>query len=291
VFDFIKGRSTDDIESHKHHILPDFGCGEGMNDRLWNPILRQAIVEGYIKKDIETYGNLKVTEAGKRWMKNRKPFYVTEDNNYNVETVETPSVGGALDPTLFAMLKELRKTEARRHKVQPYIVFMEGSLEQMATMYPVTLQELQNIQGVGQGKARRYGQPFCDLIKRYCEENDIVRPEDIRVRSVAKNSMRKVKIVQCIDRKMPLDDIAKSMGMKFDELIDELEAIVYSGTKLNINYYIEDSMYEEQIDDIYDYFAEAETDSLKEAYDEFSGDYSDEDIRLIRLMYISEKAN
>lgn len=291
VFDFIKGRSTDDIESHKHHILPDFGCGEGMNDRLWNPILRQAIVEGYIKKDIETYGNLKVTEAGKRWMKNRKPFYVTEDNNYNVETVETPSVGGALDPTLFAMLKELRKTEARRHKVQPYIVFMEGSLEQMATMYPVTLQELQNIQGVGQGKARRYGQPFCDLIKRYCEENDIVRPEDIRVRSVAKNSMRKVKIVQCIDRKMPLDDIAKSMGMKFNELIDELEAIVYSGTKLNINYYIEDSMYEEQIDDIYDYFAEAETDSLKEAYDEFSGDYSDEDIRLIRLMYISEKAN
>lgn len=291
VFDFIKGRSTDDIESHKHHILPDFGCGEGMNDRLWNPILRQAIVEGYIKKDIETYGNLKVTEAGKRWMKNRKPFYVTEDNNYNVETVETPSIGGALDPTLFAMLKELRKTEARRHKVQPYIVFMEGSLEQMATMYPVTLQELQNIQGVGQGKARRYGQPFCDLIKRYCEENDIVRPEDIRVRSVAKNSMRKVKIVQCIDRKMPLDDIAKSMGMKFDELIDELEAIVYSGTKLNINYYIEDSMYEEQIDDIYDYFAEAETDSLKEAYDEFSGDYSDEDIRLIRLMYISEKAN
>lgn len=189
------------------------------------------------------------------------------------------------------MLKDLRKSEARRHNVQPYIVFMEGSLEQMATMYPVTLQELQNVQGVGQGKAKRYGQPFCDLIKKYCEENDIVRPEDMRVRSVAKNSMRKVKIVQCIDRKMPLDDIAKSMGLKFDELLDELEAIVYSGTKLDIEYYMEDTMYEEEIDDIYDYFTEAETDSLKEAFNEFAGDYSDEDIRLVRIMFISEMAN
>lgn len=291
VFDFIKGRSTDDIESHKHHLNPDFGCGEGMNDRLWNPILRQAIVEGYIKKDIETYGTLKVTAAGKRWMKSPQPFFVTEDNTFAEDVVEAPSSGGALDPTLFAMLKDLRKSEARRHKVQPYIVFMESSLEQMATMYPVTLAELQNVQGVGQGKAKRYGQPFCDLIKKYCEENDIVRPEDMRVRSVAKNSMRKVKIVQCIDRKMPLDDIARSMGLKFTELLDELEAIVYSGTKLNIDYYIEDNMYEEEIDDIYEYFSEAETDSLKAAYDEFSGDYSDEDIRLVRIMFISEMAN
>lgn len=292
VFDFIKGRSTDDIESHKHHLHPDFGCGEGMNDRLWNPILRQAIVEGYIKKDIETYGNLKVTASGRRWMKNPQPFYVTEDNSFSEDSMEnSPSGGCALDPTLFAMLKDLRKSEARRHNVQPYIVFMEGSLEQMATMYPVTLQELQNVQGVGQGKAKRYGQPFCDLIKKYCEENDIVRPEDMRVRSVAKNSMRKVKIVQCIDRKMPLDDIAKSMGLKFDELLDELEAIVYSGTKLDIEYYMEDTMYEEEIDDIYDYFTEAETDSLKEAFNEFAGDYSDEDIRLVRIMFISEMAN
>ena len=292
VFDFIKGRSTDDIESHKHHLHPDFGCGEGMNDRLWNPILRQAIVEGYIKKDIETYGNLKVTASGRRWMKNPQPFYVTEDNSFSEDCMEnSPSGGSALDPTLFAMLKDLRKSEARRHNVQPYIVFMEGSLEQMATMYPVTLQELQNVQGVGQGKAKRYGQPFCDLIKKYCEENDIVRPEDMRVRSVAKNSMRKVKIVQCIDRKMPLDDIAKSMGLKFDELLDELEAIVYSGTKLDIEYYMEDTMYEEEIDDIYDYFTEAETDSLKEAFNEFAGDYSDEDIRLVRIMFISEMAN
>lgn len=292
VFDFIKGRSTDDIESHKHHLHPDFGCGEGMNDRLWNPILRQAMVEGLIRKDIETYGNLKITAAGKRWMKNPQPFYVTEDNSFSEDAVEGGSAGGgALDPTLFAMLKDLRKSEARKHKVQPYIVFMEGSLEQMATMYPITLTELQNVQGVGQGKAKRYGQPFCDLIKKYCEENDIVRPEDMRVRSVAKNSMRKVKIVQCIDRKMPLDDIAKSLGIKFGELLDELEAIVYSGTKLNIEYYIEDTMYEEEIDDIYDYFSEAETDSLDDAFSEFSGDYSDEDIRLVRIMFISEMAN
>ncbi len=292
VLDFVKGRPTDEIESHKHNALPDFGCGEGQNDRLWNPILRQAIVDGYVKKDIETYGNLKITAAGKRWLKSPQPFFVSEDTHFDEDAVEGGGAGtGALDPTLFAMLKDLRKSEARRHNVQPYIVFMEGSLEQMATMYPVTLQELQTVQGVGQGKAKRYGQPFCDLIRKYCEENDIVRPEDMRVRSVAKNSMRKLKIVQCIDRKMPLDDIAKSLGIKFTELLDELEAIVYSGTKLNIDYYVEDTMDEEQVDDIYDYFAEAETDSLKEAYGEFSGDYSDEDIRLIRLMYISEKAN
>lgn len=292
VFDFIKGRSTDDMEAHKHHLLPDFGCGEGMNDRLWNPILRQAIVDGYIKKDIETYGNLKITAAGRRWLKSPQPFYVTEDNTFNEDGVETSSGGsGALDPTLYSMLKDLRKSEAAKHHVQPYIVFMEGSLEQMATIYPVTLQELLNVQGVGQGKAKRYGQPFCDLIKKYCEENDIERPVDMRVRSVAKNSMRKLKIVQCVDREMPLDDIAKSLGIKFDELLDELEAIVYSGTKLDINYYLEDRMDDDELDDIYSYFEEAETDSLQDAFSEFDGDYSDENIRLVRIMYISENAN
>lgn len=292
VIDFIKGRSTDDIESHQHHLHKEFGCGEGLNDKLWNPVLRQAIVDGYIKKDIESYGNLKVTAAGKRWLKNQKPFFVTEDNTFNEEAMEGATVGGgALDPTLFAMLKDLRRSEAKKHNVQPYIVFMEGSLEQMATMYPTTLQELQNIQGVGQGKAKRYGQPFCNLIKKYCEENEIDRPEDIRVRSVAKNSMRKIKIVQCIDKKMPLSDIAKSMGLKFEELLDELEAIVYSGTRIDIDYDIEDMMDDDQIDDIYDYFADADTDALKDAYNEFGGDYNDEDIRLIRIKYISDNAN
>ncbi|MBR4275606.1 MAG: DNA helicase RecQ [Prevotella sp.] len=292
IIDFIKGRKTDDIESHKHHILKEFACGKAYNDKIWTPLIRRAIIDGYIKKDIESLGNLKVTPEGHEWLKNPSDFFITEDNNYNDDTSESMGNGAsALDPTLYAMLKDLRKSQAAKYNVQPYIVFMESSLEQMATVYPVTLQELQNIQGVGQGKAKRYGQPFCDLIQKYCEENEIERPEDMRVRSVAKNSMQKLKIVQCVDRKMPLDDIAKSLGIKFTELLDEMEAIVYSGTRLNLDYYIEDTMDEEQIDDIYEYFKEADTDSLKEAFKEFGGDYSDEDVRLIRLKYISENAN
>jgi len=291
VIDFVKGRSTDDIESHKHNMHEDFGCGEDMDDKLWNPIIRQAIVDGYLKKDIESYGYLKVTAAGKKWIKNPQPFFVTEDNDFNEDDTEAMATGGALDEQLYAILKDLRREEARKKGVQPYIVFMEASLEQMATMYPTTMEELQTIQGVGQGKARRFGQPFLDQIKRYCEENEIERPEDIRVRSVVNKSVGKVKIINCIDRRMSLDEIAASQHMKFDALLDELEAIVYSGTKLDIRYYVEDTMDEEQLDDIYGYFAEAETDSLDDAYEEFDGDYSDEDIRLVRLLYVSENAN
>ncbi len=291
VIDFVKGRSTDDIESHKHNMHEDFGCGEDMDDKLWNPIIRQAIVDGYLKKDIESYGYLKVTAAGKKWIKSPQPFFVTEDNDFNEDDTEAMATGGALDEQLYAILKDLRREEARKKGVQPYIVFMEASLEQMATMYPTTMEELQTIQGVGQGKARRFGQPFLDQIKRYCEENEIERPEDIRVRSVVNKSVGKVKIINCIDRRMSLDEIAASQHMKFDALLDELEAIVYSGTKLDIRYYVEDTMDEEQLDDIYGYFAEAETDSLDDAYEEFDGDYSDEDIRLVRLLYVSENAN
>ena len=290
VIDFVKGRKTDDIESHKHHQLDNFGCGKGLNDKLWNPIVREAIIEGYLRKDIESFGNLKVTEAGRKWLDDPTQFYVTEDNTFT-EDIESTPASGALDPTLFAMLKGLRRTEAEKHGVQPYIVFQEPSLEQMATMYPTTLQELTNIQGVGQGKAKRYGQPFCDLIKKYCEENEIIRPQDLRVKSVAKNSMQKLKIVQCIDRKMPLNEICSSLGIKYAELLSELEAIVYSGTRLDISYYVEDIMDEDQIDDIYGYFSEADSDSLDEAIAEFGGDYSDDDIRLIRILYISENAN
>ena len=291
VIDFVKGRKTDELESHKHHLLQDFACGKDMNDKLWNPIIREAIIEGYLRKDIESFGNLKITPEGRKWLEDPTSFYVTEDNTFNDGEVAMSAGGGALDPTLFAMLKSLRRSEAAKHNVQPYIVFQEPSLEQMATMYPTTLQELTNIQGVGQGKAKRYGQPFCDLIQKYCEENDIIRPQDLRVRSVAKNSMRKLKIVQCIDRKMPLNEITSSLGIKYDELLTELEAIVYSGTKLNLDYYIEEIMDDDQIDDIYGYFAEADSDSLDDAIEEFGGDYNDNDIRLIRIMYISENAN
>ena len=294
VIDFIKGRATDDIVSHKHDQHAEFGCGEDMNEKLWHPIIREAMVEGYIKKEVESYGNLKVTTAGKKWLKEYNKdtkFYVTEDNTYSDEEVESSATGGALDEELFHILKNLRRDVAKEKKVQPYIVFMESSLEQMATMYPTTIEELQTIQGVGQGKARRFGKPFLEVIKKYCEENDIVRPEDIRVKTVAKNSIGKLKIVQCIDRKISLDDIASSMGLKMPELLDELEAIVYSGTKVDLSYYIEEVMDDEQIDDIYGYFAEAETDSLQKAYEEFAGAYTDEEVRLIRLMYISENAN
>ncbi len=291
VIDFVKGRATDDIESHHHDTHPEFGCGEGMNDKLWSPIIRQAIVEGLLRKDIESYGLLKITAAGKRWLKNPQPFYATEDNTFTEDSTESVTTGCALDEQLYSILKELRRNEARKRGVQPYIVFMEASLEQMATMYPTTMEELQKIQGVGQGKARKFGQPFIDQIKQYCEENDIIRPEDIRVRSVANKSAGKVKMINCIDRKMPLDEIASSMHIKFSELLDELEAIVFSGTRLDIRYYVESTMDEEQFDDIYDYFAEAETDSLDDAFEEFDGDYSDEDIRLVRLLYISENAN
>lgn len=298
VLDFVKGRATDDIEAHKHNVHEDFGCGEGLGDSLWSAVIKQAVVDGYIKKDIECNGVLRLTSAGKKWYKaykesvdDRAPFYVTEDNVFNDDYEESVMHTAALDEQLYNILKALRRDVAKQKGVQPYIVFMDASIEQMATMYPVTMEELQNIQGVGRGKAMRYGEPFIKQIRLYCEENDIVRPEDIRVKSIANKSVGKVKIIGCIDRKMPLDEIAQSLHLKFSELLDELEAIVYSGTRVDLRYYVEQSMDEEQFEDIYAYFEEAETDSLEEAYEELADDYSEEDIRLIRLIYVSENAN
>ena len=298
VLDFIKGRPTDEIEAHHHNEHEDFGCGEGLTDNLWSAVIKQAVVDGYIKKDIENGSALRLTAAGKRWYKAAKespadiaPFYVTEDNVFNDDYEESAVHTGALDEQLYNILKALRRDVARQKGVQPYIVFMDTSIEQMATMYPVTMDELQKIQGVGRGKALRYGEPFIKQIKLYCEENNIVRPEDIRVKSIANKSVGKVKIIGCIDRKMPLDEIAQSLHLKFSELLDELEAIVYSGTHVDLRYYVEQAMDEEQFDDIYAYFEEAETDSLTEAYEELAEDYSEEDIRLIRLLYVSENAN
>ena len=199
--------------------------------------------------------------------------------------------GGALDPTLFAMLKDLRKKVAKQKGVPAYAVFQEGSLEQMATVYPVTLEELQQVQGVGAGKARKFGKEFVELIKRHCEENEIERPEDLRVRTVAKKSAVKVKIIQSIDRQVALDDIANAQGLEFEELLDEVEAIVYSGTKLNIDYFLEEVMDDDHVDDIYDYFSESETDDLDTAMDELGDDYSEDEVRLVRIKFLSEVAN
>ena len=280
VIDFIKGRGTDDIVSHHHN-------------ELWNPVIRQAMIAGYMKKDVENYGLLKVTQSGRRFIKSPHSFMVVMDTEFKDEYEDDDAQGAmaALDPELYEMLVSLRKKVAKRLGLAPYVIFFDQSLEQMATMYPVTLQELQNIQGVGAGKAKKYGAEFCDLIRRHCEEYGIERPEDIRVKTVAKNSMVKVKIIQSIDRQIALDDLASAMGLDFDELLDEIESIVYSGTKLNIDYFLRDVMDDDAIDDIFDYFMEADTDDLDTAVEELGGDYTDENIRLVRIKFISEVAN
>ena len=293
IIDFVKGRPTDDITSHKHHLLEEFGAGEDEDPKIWNPVIRQALIAGYLKKDVENYGLLKVTSAGKKFIKNPKSFLIVEDTDFkdDYDDEGSEATGSALDPALYSMLKDLHKNMARKMEVPPYVIFQDPSLEQMATMFPITLQELQNIQGVGAGKAKRYGQPFCDLIRRHCEENDIERPEELRVRTVAKKSMLKVKIIQSIDRQVALDDIANAQGLDFSELLDEVEAIVYSGTKLNIDYFLDEVMDEDHVDDIYEYFRESDTDSLDAAMEELGSDYSEDEIRLVRIKFLSEMAN
>lgn len=293
VIDFVKGRGTDDILSHKHDQLEDFGAGEDEDPKLWNPVIRQALIAGYLKKDVENYGLLKVTAAGKRFIKNPTEFMIVRDNEFRDDEEEegNEAVGMALDPELFTMLKHLRRQMAQKLGVPGYVIFQDPSLEQMATMYPITTEELQQIQGVGAGKAKRYGKEFLDLIKQYCEENGIERPEELRVRTVAKKSIIKVKIIQSIDKQLALDDIAETLGLSFDELLDEVEAIVYSGTKLNINYFIEEVIDDDHVDDIYDYFSESETDSLEAAINELGDEYSEDEIRLVRIKFLSEMAN
>ena len=293
VIDFIKGRGTDDILSHKHDQLEDFGAGEDEDPKLWNPVIRQALIAGYLKKDVENYGLLKITSAGKRFIKHPTEFMIVRDNEFKDDDYEEggEAVGMALDPELFAMLKGLRKQMAQKLGVPGYVIFQDPSLEQMATMYPITFEELQQIQGVGAGKAKRYGKEFLELIKRHCEDNGIERAEELRVRTVATKSIIKVKIIQSIDKQLALDDIAESLGLSFDELLDEVEAIVYSGTKININYFIEEVIDDEHVDDIYEYFRESETDSLDDAINELGDEYSEDEIRLVRIKFLSEMAN
>jgi len=294
VIDFVTGRDTDEVLAHKHQELEEFGSGEDENPKIWNPIIRQALIAGYLKKDVENYGLLKLTSAGKKFIKNPVSFQVVEDREFN-EYEETSPEGGtsALDPTLSAMLHDLRKKWARKLERPGYVIFQDVSLEQMATEYPVTLEELKNIQGVGDGKIRQpYAKDFVNLIKHYCDENDIERQSDLRVRTKAKDSMRKLKILQNIDRRIALDDIANALGIDFDELLTELEGIVlYSGNKVNIDYFLEEVMDPDDIDDIYNYFSESETGDLKEAYKELGSDYEETDIRLVRIKFISEMAN
>ena len=295
VIDFVVGRETEEIIAHKHQNHELFGAGENFNEKHWNPVIRQALIAGYLKKDVENYGLLKLTSAGKKFMKKPETFMIVEDNEFAEDyeaTTEHDGVTSALDPTLNAMLRDLRKKVSRQLERPPYVIFQDVSIEQMATDYPVTLEELKNIQGVGEGKVRQpYAKEFVDLIKRYCEENEIVRQTDLRVRTVAKKSILKVKIIQAIDRQIALDDIATAQGLEFEDLLSEVEAIVYSGTKLNIDYFLDEVMDEDHIDDIYDYFADSETDSLEAAIDELGAECSEDEIRLVRIKFISEMAN
>ena len=295
VIDFIMGRETEEILAHKHQDHDLFGAGEDDDDKVWNPVIRQALIAGYLKKDVENYGLLKITSAGKRFLKHPESFMIVEDKEFNDDyegTLEQEGGTSALDPTLNAMLKDLRKKVSKQMNRPPYVIFQDVSLEQMATDYPVTLEELKNIQGVGEGKVKQpYAKDFVDLIKRYCDENEITRQTDLRVRTVAKKSMLKVKIIQGIDRQVALDDIANAQGLEFEELLDEVEAIVYSGTKLNIDYFLDEVMDEDHIDEIYDYFLESDTDSLEAALDELGDECSEDEIRLVRIKFISEMAN
>ena len=266
----------------------------GEEDKTWNAVIRQALIAGYLSKDVENYGLLKVTEEGHKFLKKPKSFKITEDNDFEEVEEETPARGGgscAVDPALYSMLKDLRKKLSKKLEVPPYVIFQDPSLEAMATIYPVTLDELQNIPGVGAGKAKRYGEEFCKLIKRHCEENEIERPEDLRVRTVANKSKLKVAIIQAIDRKVALDDIALSKGIEFGELLDEVEAIVYSGTKLNIDYFLDEIMDEDHMLDIYDYFKESTTDKIDDALDVLGDEFTEEEVRLVRIKFISEMAN
>lgn len=295
IIDVLLGKETSEVLAHKHEELEVFGSGMGEDERLWNAVIRQALIAGYLTKDVENYGLLKVTSAGHKFLKKPASFKIVEDADFDEEEVdETPMRSGAscaVDPVLYSMLKDLRKKMSKRLDVPPYVIFQDPSLEAMATIYPVTLEELQNIPGVGAGKAKRYGQEFCELIRKHCEENEIDRPEDLRVRTVANKSKLKVSIIQSIDRKVALDDIAVAKGIEFGELLDEIEAIVYSGTKLNIDYFLDEIMDEDHLEDIYDYFKESTTDKIEDAMDELGDEYTEEEIRLVRIKFISEMAN
>ena len=293
VKDILMGKPTDEVCAHHHDELEVFGIGDDESERTWNAVIRQAVIAGYIAKDVEDFGVLSVTDEGRDFMKNPVSFPIVEERDFDEEEASLPQDGAscAVDPTLFQMLKDLRKSLSKELDVPPYVIFQDPSLEAMATIYPQTIEELQNIPGVGAGKAKRYGTEFCKLIKQHCKDFEIERPEDLRIRTVANKAKDKVAIISSIDRQVALDDIAVAKGLEFDELLDKIEAIVYSGTKINIDYFINDVMDEDHVEDIYQYFKESETDDLEDAIDELGDEYSEEEIRLVRIKFISEMAN
>ncbi|HKJ06590.1 MAG TPA: ATP-dependent DNA helicase RecQ [Flavobacteriaceae bacterium] len=284
------------LKSHKTDTQPFFGKGKHFDKKYWMALIRQILVTGFIKKEIEQYGVLKLTDEGKKFIDKPLSFMMTEEHTYDDESddtiiTNTKSDGGAVDTVLIKMLKDLQKSVAKKNDVPPYAVFQEPSLEDMALKYPISMEELKNIFGVGEGKARKFGKPFVDLISKYVEENEIERPDDFVVKSTGINSSLKLFIIQNTDRKIPLNDIAKSKGLTFDELINELQRIVYSGTKVNIDYCIDELLDEDQQEEIFEYFMEADTDRIQDAIDEFDGEFDEEELRLMRIKFLSQVAN
>ena len=294
VIDILVGNETDDVIAHRHELLNCFGCGDDHEATFWNAVIRQAMISGYIEKGIENYGLLSITPAGHDYMKDPEEFYITEDREFDDFNDAMGEGTSVLDETLFAMLKDLRRDVARRKNLPPYVIFQDPSLEDMATSYPTTVEELKNIKGVGEGKANRYGAEFVQLIARYCEENEIDRFEDFRIRTVVNKSADKVSIITSIDRQVDLEEIARTKGMTLDELLDEIYSMVESGTKLNLDYYIREVMDDDHMQDIYDYFREAEDPDIDDALDEFADDedeYTEEEIKLVRIKFLSENGN
>jgi ATP-dependent DNA helicase RecQ len=289
------GKNTANIKSYSHHKNQYFGCGREREASFWNAVIRQGLIMGLINKNIENYGLIGITDAGLKFIEHPTTIKIAEDHDYDQEEREqtvAPAGGGAADEELFAMLKDLRKKVAKQHNLPPFVIFQDPSLQDMAIQYPITIEEMQNISGVGAGKARKFGEEFIRLIKAYVEEKEIIRPQDMVVKAVANKAGNKIFIIQSIDRQMDFEDIARAKNLSFDDLITEIEAIVNSGTHLNIQYYLENYMDEDKIEDIYLYFKEdAESDSLAEAVAELGSDYSEEEIRLVRIKFLCEAGN
>lgn len=294
VIDVMIGKKTSEVKLYKHHELEVFGCMSDHEEKFLGAVVRQAIIGGYITRDIENYGLLKLTDKGRVFLENPESFMIVEDNDFTDDDEEVIVKGGAscaVDPELYSILKDLRKKIANKLSLPPYVIFQDPSLEAMATTYPITIEELLNIQGVGAGKAKRYGNEFIEIIKRHVEDNEIERPEDLVVRTVANKSKLKISIIQGIDRKISLYELADSKGISFDEILTEIEGIVYSGTKININYFIDMVMDDDQQEEIFDYFKESESDDLSEALKELENDFTAEEIRLVRIKFLSELGN
>ncbi len=295
LINILTGRMNALVKSYNHHKSEFFAAGAEQNERFWGAVIRQALILGLIDKNIENYGLLAINAEGEAFIKKPYSVKITLDHDYDEQAEEDGAAlpsgrgGGAADEELFSMLKDLRKKVAKQHDLPPFVIFQDPSLEDMSIQYPITLDEMQAISGVGVGKARKFGEPFIELIKSYVAEKEIVRPQDMVVKSVASRSGNKVFIIQSIDRKMDFEDIARARDLDFDELLNEIEAIVNSGTKLNIGYYISDAMDDEKADEIYEYYKEAESDSMDDAMEELGSDFSEEEIRLVRIKFLCEQ--